>query len=291
MARDPAARTRRAATSRQPREKGFTLRRAVPPDVGAWTRCLREAFAPFRAAYTAAAYRDTVLSGARARTRLRRMTVWLAVDPAGAVVGTLGWRRVSRRTGLLRGMAVTPAWQGTDVARSLLERAMTELARAGCERVVLGTTAPLERARSFYRRCGFRESGRTADFFGMPVTVFELRLGVARRSSTLGTPPRGRSGRRRRTSAHDGPLRSRRTAVARSRRGSGTGRRASRRPGGSGRNASRGGIVPPGGRAPARGASRGGGRSGARASAERSIAPAPAAPPGSGPSEPTRRTT
>jgi GNAT superfamily N-acetyltransferase len=54
---------------------------------------------------------------------------------------------------------VRPAWWGTDVAATLLRSAVAEAGRQGYERMRLWTPRDNGRARAFYRREGFRETG------------------------------------------------------------------------------------------------------------------------------------
>jgi len=104
------------------------------------------------------------------------MSVFVAVDEAGEVVGTIGRSVVNDDEGHIRGMAVDPRYQGSGVAVRLLEAVEAELRDRGCSRVSLDTTAPLERAVRFYERNGFRASGKVVDFFGMPLFEYVKRL-------------------------------------------------------------------------------------------------------------------
>jgi ribosomal protein S18 acetylase RimI-like enzyme/dephospho-CoA kinase len=146
---------------------GIRIRPATAQDATSLLRCLAEAFEPYRAQYTEAAFQDTVLTPETVRDRIRSMRVLVAIDTRGAVVGTLGWSKESPSAAHLRGMAVLPSCQGQGVAQALLDRALTEVAQEGCTRVSLDTTPPLLRAIRFYDRNGFRPSGRVSDFFGM----------------------------------------------------------------------------------------------------------------------------
>jgi GNAT superfamily N-acetyltransferase len=80
-------------------------------------------------------------------------------------------------------MAVVPEWQGTGLAADLLHRAEAERSNLGCVCMTLKTTRPLRRAARFYRKCGYRPSGRRSDFFGMPVLEYVKRLAPAREAA------------------------------------------------------------------------------------------------------------
>jgi ribosomal protein S18 acetylase RimI-like enzyme len=152
------------------------IRRAVGADAGRILECLRTAFAPYRDRYTPAAFADTVMNDQTIEQRLSEMTVLVAVDEEGSVVGTVGCLRVGDDEGHLRGMAVMPEQSGRGVAARLLESIEHELRRLGCSHVTLDTTEPLQRAMHFYERHGYRRSGIVSDFFGMPLVGYTKRL-------------------------------------------------------------------------------------------------------------------
>lgn len=145
--------------------------------------CLREAFEPYRTAYTQEGFLDTVLTPETLAQRFSFMTIFVAKDSSNAIIGTIGCNRIGNE-GHIRGMAVRAAWQGCGVAQQLLKAAESELEKQGCRRVALDTTAPLERAIAFYKRNGYLHTGKVADFFGMPLYEYakELRPGLPRES-------------------------------------------------------------------------------------------------------------
>ena len=147
----------------------LTLRRACAADAPAILECLRVAFEPYRNRYSPEAFLDTVLTPETIQQRLGEMFVFVAVDSAGGVVGTIACVVIDGNEGHLRGMAVLPEWQGRGIAEKLLQAAEEELAARGCVRITLDTTEPLLRAVRFYEKHGYRRSGRTTDFFGMPL--------------------------------------------------------------------------------------------------------------------------
>ena len=83
------------------------IRKAQLTDVIQIAECLTAAFAPFRHLYTAGAFTDTVPAADALRDRIVSMTVYVAVAPAGLVVGTLAAACYGQE-GHLRGMAVRP---------------------------------------------------------------------------------------------------------------------------------------------------------------------------------------
>ncbi len=154
--------------------KSFEIRKAEASDGGAVLACLAAAFAPYRSLYTRDAFSDTVMDELSVGQRLQEMCVLVAVADAN-IVGTIGCQARGEE-GHLRGMAVLPEWQGTEVASKLLAGAEAELAKAGCKYVSLDTTKPLRRAIRFYEQHGFAPSGRVTDFFGMELFEYTKRL-------------------------------------------------------------------------------------------------------------------
>jgi ribosomal protein S18 acetylase RimI-like enzyme len=157
----------------------IAIRKAHPHDAAAIAECLASAFAPFRSQYTAGAFADTVLNTDGVVDRMAHMTIYAAVTPAGEIVGTVATAvavTVADQIGHLRGMAVRPDWQGRAIAEQLLRIAENDMRTAGCHRITLDTTAPLQRACRFYERHGFARSGNISDFFGMPLHEYVKQL-------------------------------------------------------------------------------------------------------------------
>lgn len=148
------------------------VRTASEWDAHKIVECLHEAFAPYREQYTHDGFHDTVLDHESVMQRLREMTVFVAVDTSGEIVGTAGCGCRPPEEAHIRGMAVRPAWQGRGVAEALLKAAEERAREMGCRRVALDTTEVLHRAMRFYERNGYRRTGRIGDFFGMPLHEF-----------------------------------------------------------------------------------------------------------------------
>jgi GNAT superfamily N-acetyltransferase len=148
---------------------------AKAEDSAAIEACLRVAFEAYRDRYTPGAYRDTVLTEEGVRRRIETMMVLVARAPSGIVVGTVGGS-VQGHEGHLRGMAVSPEWEGEGIAKRLLETIEGKLSRAGCDVISLHTTLPLSRAIAFYEHHGYRASGVVTDVFGMPLYEYRKRI-------------------------------------------------------------------------------------------------------------------
>jgi GNAT superfamily N-acetyltransferase len=107
--------------------------------------CLADAFAPFKSAYTPAAFADTVPDFENLQRRLQTMVVFVA-ELSGRIVGTVGISTSHTSEAHLRGMAVVPSAQGKGIGQQLLSAAIDHCRLAGCTRVTLDTTAPLRAA-------------------------------------------------------------------------------------------------------------------------------------------------
>jgi ribosomal protein S18 acetylase RimI-like enzyme len=149
--------------------RNITIRRASGSDARGIVACLAVAFEPYRARYTPGAYLDTVLTMETVQQRLSAMNIFVAVAPDNQIVGTIACAMVNADEGHLRGMAVLPEWLGRGLAEKLLRAAEAQLAEQGCCRITLDTTKPLQRAIRFYEKHGYRQSGKTTDFYGMPL--------------------------------------------------------------------------------------------------------------------------
>jgi GNAT superfamily N-acetyltransferase len=146
------------------------IRAGDSSDAHAIADCLLEAFAPYRSAYTPAAFADTVLTADQMTLRLQQMHV-LVATAAGKIVGTVSGVSHGER-GHLRGMAVLSEWRGTGTAAALLAAIEDWLRGCGCSEVTLDTTEPLAAAIAFYEKHGYRRSGSVSDFFGMPLIEY-----------------------------------------------------------------------------------------------------------------------
>jgi GNAT superfamily N-acetyltransferase len=155
----------------------ISVRKAGFDDARGVLDCLRLAFEPYRERYTPAGYADTVVGPENIDRRLAAMTVLVATEREGQVIGTIGFERLPTGDGHIRGMSVLPSRQGSGVAQQLLDAALEGLRRLGCKRAILDTTEPLTRAIRFYERNGFRRSGHVGDFFGMALIEYVKTIG------------------------------------------------------------------------------------------------------------------
>lgn len=160
------------------------VRLASTNDADKISLCLAEAFEPFRSSYTPGAFADTVLTSSEVRRRLAHMSIYVAMDSGREVLGTVGCS-IEGHTGHLRGMAVLPRTQGYGIAKLLLSVVERDLIASKCNRLILDTTLPLQRAIAFYQRNGFTPSGRIEGFFGMQLHEYEKRLSGAARPSPV----------------------------------------------------------------------------------------------------------
>ena len=156
--------------------EAFSIRIAAIRDEDEILQCLGHAFAPYHASCTPDALVDTVLTRETIGRRLAEMTVLVAIDQPGHVIGTIAYHVATDGEGHLRGMAVNPEWQGFGVAQKLLVKTESDLRKLHCKVVTLDTTVPLQRAIRFYEKNGFRPTGKVKSFFGMQLCSYRKDL-------------------------------------------------------------------------------------------------------------------
>jgi GNAT superfamily N-acetyltransferase len=152
------------------------IRKATSADSSGILACLSAAFEVYRGSYTPAAFADTILTAETLQGRSQEMTVFVATDESGEIVGTIACGVVGPAKGHIRGMAILPRAQGTGVAAQLLTHAEAHFRKHDCKRISLDTTAPLKRAIRFYKTSGFFPSGKVQDFFGMPLYEYAKNI-------------------------------------------------------------------------------------------------------------------
>jgi GNAT superfamily N-acetyltransferase len=163
------------AVSRSGTPREFSVRKASARDAASILRCLALAFEPFRALYTPQAFADTVPTTSGLQQRLATMCLFVA-ECENEVIGTIGFSKLNAEEGHIRGMAVLPDWQGSEVAAALLAAAEAEMKQQDCTRVKLDTTEPLQQAMRFYQKHGFIRSGHVGGFFGMCLHEYVKQL-------------------------------------------------------------------------------------------------------------------
>ncbi|MFX0035552.1 MAG: GNAT family N-acetyltransferase [Candidatus Hermodarchaeota archaeon] len=148
-------------------DRQYEIRRAELDDANDIHGVLLAAFEEYRQYYTPEGFFDTVMSEDIVKKRMKEMTLYVAIDLNGKIIGTIGWLKVSVEEGHIRGMAVIPERQGKNSPATDLLLAVENDARSkGCSFLTLDTTNPLKRAQNFYKKHGFRETGKIGDFFG-----------------------------------------------------------------------------------------------------------------------------
>jgi len=105
------------------------------------------------------------------------MKVYVAIDHDGKIIGTIGWQKINMEEGHIRGMAVHPKKQGMNSpATSLLQHVEDEARFEGCKIMTLDTTEILQRAQKFYRKNGYKKTGKTTKWLGHIIIEFAKKL-------------------------------------------------------------------------------------------------------------------
>ncbi|MFX1455126.1 MAG: GNAT family N-acetyltransferase [Promethearchaeota archaeon] len=151
----------------------YSIRKSELKDAKGIHEVILAAFEEFRYFYSPEGFADTVMSEEVALNRIQEMNLFVAIDRNDEIIGTIGWIKLSEKEGHIRGMAVHPKYQGKkSPAASLLQVVEDEARLQGCKFLSLDTTEILKRAQNFYRKSGFKETGKTGDFFG--ATIYEF---------------------------------------------------------------------------------------------------------------------
>jgi len=95
---------------------------------------------------------------------LKRLTnrdvIMYIVQEEGRVLGLAATRRIDGESIELSGMIVLESATGKGLGTTLVEKALTEIRRAGFRKVVVKTEAVNRRAIRFYKKMGLKEVGR-----------------------------------------------------------------------------------------------------------------------------------
>ncbi|MFX0005813.1 MAG: GNAT family N-acetyltransferase [Candidatus Hermodarchaeota archaeon] len=151
-------------------KKNFLIRKAKLEDAKSIHEILLAAFKEFRMYYSREGFDDTVLSEKAVLTRMKEMSIYVANDDNNNIIGTIGWQKISNEEGHIRGMAVHPKWQGKNSpAASLLKAVENDAISNECRFLTLDTTEVLKRAGNFYKKHGFKLTGKIGDFFGSKI--------------------------------------------------------------------------------------------------------------------------
>jgi len=155
----------------------YIIRKAQPKDTKGIHEVVLAAFKEFRDFYSPEGFTNTVMSEKVALERLKKMTLFVAVIQNHEIIGTVGWKRISEKEGHIRGMAVHPKFQGKNSpAADLLKEVENDALSQGCTFLTLDTTEILKIAQNFYKKHGFKETGRTGDFFGSTIYEFKKEI-------------------------------------------------------------------------------------------------------------------
>lgn len=158
-------------------KKDYKIRQAESHDAKNIHKVILTAFEEYRPYYSPEGFTDTVMSEQFAIERMKEMTLYVAIDKNGTVIGTIGWQKVSKVEGHIRGMAILPKYQGrSSLAAALLKKVEDDALSKDYTFLTLDTTKVLKRAQNFYKKYGFKETGKKDDFFGSTIYEFAKEL-------------------------------------------------------------------------------------------------------------------
>jgi hypothetical protein len=106
------------------------------------------------------------------------MCVFVAASQAGEIAGTVACNVIKTGEGHVRGMAVTQNGTALVWRVSCFVRWRQSCSAGNVLLASLDTPTPLQRATRFYKKHGYRRSGKVTDFFGMELFEYVKELGV-----------------------------------------------------------------------------------------------------------------
>ena len=155
----------------------YLIRKARAKDAKGIHEVLLAAFEEFRYFYSSEGFADTVLTEESVLKRIEEMTIYIAVNQNDEIIGTIAWKNLDNDEGHIRGMAVHADLQGKEnLATALLANVEKDARSQGCSFLRLDTTEVLQRAQYFYRKNGFKKTGKTGNFFGATIYEFAKRV-------------------------------------------------------------------------------------------------------------------
>ena len=158
-------------------DRNYLIRIAKINDAKGIHEVLLGAFAEYRDYYTPEGFNDTVMSEDAVKERMKEMIIYVAVDEKQCIIGTIGWQKINDKEAHIRGMAVLPKWQGKkSPASALLHAVENDAYIKNCKFLTLDTTIVLKRAENFYKKHGFKETGKIGDFFGSKIYEYIKHL-------------------------------------------------------------------------------------------------------------------
>ncbi|MBA3813633.1 MAG: MarR family transcriptional regulator [Alphaproteobacteria bacterium] len=101
---------------------------------------------------------------------------WYAVDNQGAVIGSIGLKKIDEHQGQIKKFFVAQSYRGKGVAQKLMNTLIKAASKHHFDSLYLGTVGTLQAAQGFYKKVGFSEISQQqlpASFNVCPIdTVF-----------------------------------------------------------------------------------------------------------------------
>jgi ribosomal protein S18 acetylase RimI-like enzyme len=168
---------------------GIVVRRATLEDVEAYSafgaRTFFEAFAADNTPEDMRMHLESAWGPELQRAEIldADLDTLLAVDNRGVFAGFVQLRANAAPPGVasrnpieLRRFYVDKPWQGAGIARALMEAAFDLARQRGAEDIWLGVFERNERAKAFYRKCGFERVGAQVFVVGTDPQTDDLML-------------------------------------------------------------------------------------------------------------------
>jgi ribosomal protein S18 acetylase RimI-like enzyme len=150
----------------------FNFRIAETSEINEIHKILVKSFYPYRKDYTEDAFNATVLTPSEIKRRIKEdlFKVYVAIAD-NRIVGT-GSIVPKEDSYYLRSMAVIPDFQRHGIGTFILDNICSKAQQNCVNKITLETSKALNNAIRFYKKYGFKSSGRMRDFYG--IKIFEM---------------------------------------------------------------------------------------------------------------------
>lgn len=154
------------------------IRKAKKIEIRKLLKVIEETFKPYKTQYTHDAYRTAILLSRddfESRLSNKNKDVLVAIYNH-SIVGTVSIEYCNKEYVHVKNMVVLPPFQRQGIGQSLL----SEIERLAKEKkrhaILLECFDPLIQAQKFYKKTGFKKTGRKIPFHG--VTFFEMKKDI-----------------------------------------------------------------------------------------------------------------
>ena len=151
----------------------LTIRPADISEIKNIHNLLLESFMPYKKYYTESAFNATVISTDEITKRIKNTEFCVLVALfKNKITGTASLHQRNKKSLHINTMAVDPRYQNKGIGLQLLQYISDVAKQKNLQQLSLETSKPLEKAIKFYKKFGFKKTGKIRDYFG--IEIFEM---------------------------------------------------------------------------------------------------------------------